>query len=72
MVGSRPGDPSPPNVICIFAMSLTDNAKTERVRPPTVVPEDVWFLSGPTQPGKAVVHTPIDRNPYVVGRKTGV
>lgn len=38
----------------------------------TVVSEDVWFLSGPTQMGEGVVHSPIDGNPYVVGRKTGV
>ncbi len=53
-------------------MPTADNATLERLRRSTVVTEDVWFLSGPTQPGDAVVHTPIDGNPYIVGRKTGV
>ncbi len=53
-------------------MPSVDNATIERLRRSTAVTEDVWFLSGPTQPGEAVVHTPIDGNPYIVGRKTGV
>ncbi len=53
-------------------MPTIDNATLERLRRSTVVTEDVWFLSGPTQPGEAVVHAPIDGNPYIVGRKTGV
>lgn len=53
-------------------MPSVDNATLERLRRSTVVTEDVWFLSGPTQAGEAVVHTPIDGSPYVVGRKTGV
>lgn len=53
-------------------MPSVDNATLERLRRSTVVTEDVWFLSGPTQPGEAVLHAPIDGNPYIVGRKTGV
>ncbi len=53
-------------------MASVDNATIERLRRSTVVTEDVWFLSGPTQPGEAVLHSPIDGNPYIVGRKTGV
>ena len=36
------------------------------------VRDDVWFLSGPTSPGEAVRHIPIDENPFLVGRKPGV
>ena len=53
-------------------MPAVDNATTDRLRRSTVVTEDVWFLSGPTQPGETVVHTPVDGNPYIVGRKSGV
>ena len=53
-------------------MPSVDNATLERLRRSTVVTEDVWFLSGPTQPGDSVSHAPIDGNPYIVGRKTGV
>ncbi len=53
-------------------MPSVNNATLERLRRSTVVTEDVWFLSGPTQPGEAVLHTPVDGNPYIVGRKTGV
>jgi EAL domain-containing protein (putative c-di-GMP-specific phosphodiesterase class I) len=53
-------------------MPSVDNATLERLRRSTAVTEDVWFLSGPTQPGEAVLHAPIDGNPYIVGRKTGV
>lgn len=53
-------------------MPSVDNATIERLRRSTAVTEDVWFLSGPTQPGEAVLHSPIDGNPYIVGRKTGV
>jgi EAL domain-containing protein (putative c-di-GMP-specific phosphodiesterase class I) len=54
------------------SMPSVDNATLERLRRSTAVSEDVWFLSGPTQPGEAVMHAPVDGNPYVVGRKTGV
>ena len=53
-------------------MPTVDSATLERLRRSTVATEDVWFLSGPTQPGEGVVHTPVDGNPYVVGRTTGV
>lgn len=54
------------------SMPSVDNATFERLRRSTVVTEDVWFLSGSTQPGDAVLHTPVDGNPYIVGRKRGV
>ena len=53
-------------------MPSVDSATFERLRRSTLVTEDVWFLSGPTQPGEGVMHAPVDGNPYVVGRKTGV
>ncbi len=53
-------------------MPSVDNVTIERLRRSTVVSEDVWFLSGPTQAGEAVIHTPVDGNPYIVGRKSGV
>lgn len=34
--------------------------------------EDVWFLSGPTQPGEDILHSPIDREPFTIGRNSGV
>ena len=33
--------------------------------------EDVWFLLGPTQPGETIAHVPVDRQPFVIGRRTG-
>jgi EAL domain-containing protein (putative c-di-GMP-specific phosphodiesterase class I) len=36
------------------------------------VRNDVWFLCGPTASGEAIQHTPIDDNPFVVGRRTGI
>lgn len=53
-------------------MPAISSPPMERLGRSTVVAEDVWFLSGPTQTGEGVVHSPIDGNPYVVGRKTGV
>ncbi len=53
-------------------MPSVDNATLERLRRNSAVVEDVWFLSGPTQSGEAVGHTPIDGNPFTVGRKSGV
>jgi EAL domain-containing protein (putative c-di-GMP-specific phosphodiesterase class I) len=53
-------------------MPSVDNGTLERLRRSTVVSEDVWFLSGPTQPGETVLHAPVDGNPYIVGRTTGV
>lgn len=53
-------------------MQSVDNGTLERLRRSTVVTDDVWFLSGPTQPGETVLHAPVDGNPYIVGRKTGV
>lgn len=60
------------NIKNISFMPSVDNATLERLRRSSVVMEDVWFLSGPTQPGEGVLHTPVDENPYVVGRKSGV
>lgn len=53
-------------------MSIVDSAPSEPLRHSTFVGEDVWFLSGPTQPGESVMHAAIDGSPYIVGRKTGV
>ena len=53
-------------------MPLAESASLDRLRHSTVVTEDVWFLSGPTQSGEGVMHMPIDGNPYIVGRKSGV
>ncbi|TWU48711.1 putative cyclic-di-GMP phosphodiesterase AdrB [Rubripirellula tenax] len=53
-------------------MPSVDLATLERLRRSTIFSEDVWFLSGPTQPGEGVLHIPVDGNPYIVGRKTGV
>lgn len=53
-------------------MSTANSISFERLSRSTAITEDVWFLSGPTQVGEGVVHTPIDGNPYTVGRKAGV
>ena len=53
-------------------MPSVNSVALDRLRRSTVVTEDVWFLSGPTQPGEGVMHAPIDGNPYIIGRKTGV
>ncbi|TWU51885.1 EAL domain-containing protein [Rubripirellula reticaptiva] len=53
-------------------MPSVDLATIERLRRSSLVADDVWFLSGPTQPGEGVMHIPVDGNPYVVGRKSGV
>jgi EAL domain-containing protein (putative c-di-GMP-specific phosphodiesterase class I) len=53
-------------------MSTASSVPFERISRSTLVTEDVWFLSGPTQVGEGVVHSPVDGNPYIVGRKTGV
>lgn len=55
----------------ISFMPSIDNATIERLRRSTVVADDVWFLSGPTQPGEAVLHAPVDGNPFTIGRKSG-
>lgn len=53
-------------------MPSVDNTTLERLRRSSATAEDVWFLSGPTQSGEAVMHSPVDGDPYIVGRKTGV
>ncbi|WP_146528217.1 EAL domain-containing protein [Novipirellula artificiosorum] len=53
-------------------MPTIDNLTLERLRRSTALVEDVWFLSGPTQPGETIIHLPIDDEPYVIGRKPGV
>lgn len=53
-------------------MSSIDNATIERLRRSVSVVDDVWFLSGPTNPGDIVQHTPVDNSPFLVGRKSGV
>lgn len=41
---------------------------------PRTIPgrNDVWFLCGPTASGDTVQHTPVDDNPFVIGRRNGV
>lgn len=53
-------------------MPSVDLATLERLRRSKSTAEDVWFLSGPTQPGEGLLHIHIDGEPYIVGRKTGV
>ncbi|TWT84495.1 putative cyclic-di-GMP phosphodiesterase AdrB [Planctomycetes bacterium CA13] len=53
-------------------MATIDNLTLERLRRSTALVDDVWFLSGPTQPGETIIHLPIDDEPYVIGRKPGV
>ena len=53
-------------------MTSIDNSSFGRLRRSTSCVDDVWFLSGPTQPGETILHLPIDDAPYVVGRKPGV
>lgn len=53
-------------------MPSVDLATLERLRRSKSTAEDVWFLSGPTQPGEGVLYIHIDGAPYIVGRKTGV
>ena len=52
-------------------MPSVDRSTLERLRRNHAVAEDVWFLSGPTQPGEGVIHSHIDGDPYTVGRKSG-
>ncbi|QDT04780.1 Putative cyclic-di-GMP phosphodiesterase AdrB [Rubripirellula lacrimiformis] len=53
-------------------MPSVDHSTIERLRRSSIVAEDVWFLSGPTKPGEAVLHIPVDGSPHIVGRKSGV
>jgi EAL domain-containing protein (putative c-di-GMP-specific phosphodiesterase class I) len=39
---------------------------------PVAIRNDVWFLCGSTASGEAVQHTPIDDNPFIVGRRSGI
>lgn len=50
----------------------TSFAPADSVRRSTATLEDVWFLSGPTQLGENLVHTPIDGDPFIIGRRGGV
>ncbi|WP_442510978.1 EAL domain-containing protein [Novipirellula sp. SH528] len=53
-------------------MATIENSALERLRRSNALMEDIWFLSGPTQPGETIIHLPIDDEPYVIGRKPGV
>ncbi|MEM8668891.1 MAG: EAL domain-containing protein [Planctomycetota bacterium] len=53
-------------------MPSVDSATIDRLRRSSAAGDDVWFLSGPTQPGEPVLHAPIDTDPFTVGRKPGV
>lgn len=52
-------------------MALVDNASHDSIRRSVSHAEDVWFLSGPTGPSDSLQHTPIDRQPFTVGRQSG-
>jgi EAL domain-containing protein (putative c-di-GMP-specific phosphodiesterase class I) len=75
-VSIRLPNPPHPNTqfipVGIEFMSSVEPNTLERIRRHSATMEDVWFLSGPTQPGEGVLHTHIDGAPYIVGRKTGV
>ncbi|MCC9644427.1 EAL domain-containing protein [Rhodopirellula sp. JC740] len=53
-------------------MASVDSLSLDSLRRSTAVCEDVWFLSGPMGPGDTLQHTPIDQEPFIVGRKSGV
>jgi EAL domain-containing protein (putative c-di-GMP-specific phosphodiesterase class I) len=53
-------------------MPSVDNSSIESLHRSTSVTEDAWFLVGPTQSGEDVLHASIDRDPYIVGRGSGV
>lgn len=53
-------------------MANVDSPTIERIRRDSAAGEDVWFLSGPTQPAEPVLHVPVDATPFTVGRKPGV
>ncbi len=53
-------------------MTPVDSASLEQLHHSKPLCADVWFLSGAAQPGDSIRHLPIDDNPYVVGRKSGV
>ncbi len=52
-------------------MTSVDSPSLDSIRRSTSPVEDVWFLSGPTGPSDSLQHTPIDRQPFTVGRQTG-
>ncbi|SMP53497.1 EAL domain, c-di-GMP-specific phosphodiesterase class I (or its enzymatically inactive variant) [Neorhodopirellula lusitana] len=52
-------------------MASVDSISLDSIRRSVSKTEDVWFLSGPTGPSDALQHTPIDRQPFVVGRQSG-
>ncbi|MEM9588882.1 MAG: FHA domain-containing protein, partial [Planctomycetota bacterium] len=53
-------------------MPSVDSATLDRLRRSSVAMDDAWFLSGPTSAGDSVCHIPVDDQPYIVGRKSGV
>ena len=65
--------PSPLSLLFIIGLTVTTSSITNSQDSAALssLREDVWFLSGATQPGEAVKHFPIDTNPYLIGRKTG-
>lgn len=52
-------------------MSSVDSSTIDSLCRSTAFGECVWFLKGPTHPGEAVRHIPIDGQEYMVGRKSG-
>jgi len=53
-------------------MTSVDSVASNFDRRLSQMAEDVWFLCGPTAPGDTLQHTPIDQQPFVVGRRSGV
>ncbi|MBB3208616.1 EAL domain-containing protein (putative c-di-GMP-specific phosphodiesterase class I) [Rhodopirellula rubra] len=52
-------------------MTAVDSASFDSIRRSVSPHEDVWFLSGPTGPSDSLQHTPVDRQPFTVGRQSG-
>ncbi len=52
-------------------MSSVEGSTIDSISRSTAIGECVWFLKGPTHPGEAVRHIPIDGQRFVIGRKSG-
>ena len=61
---------TPPSSTAPRPVSLTAGRTAGATQSPTI--DDVWFLCGPTQGGEGIVHSPIEGDAFVIGRKTGV
>jgi len=52
-------------------MTSIDTSALDRLRLSTVAGEDVWFLSGATEPRESLRHFPIDSPEFTIGRRSG-